>query len=525
MDVSTHSQETGPVGSVYDFIVCGAGSSGSVVAGRLAENPDVKVLLLEAGGDDVSPMVTDAANWMGNIGSERDWCFSAKPNARLNGRSLHLAMGKGLGGGSSMNGMMWSRGHRKDWEFFASEAGDSAWNYESVLKIYRRVEDWRGAPDPKRRGVGGPVFVQPTPDPHPIVLAFKDAARSYGIPGYEDQNGEMMEGEGGCSLANLICRDGKRVSIFRAYIGSVADKPNLRVLSGASVTRLIFRGKRVTGVEFLSGGQTHSVGAASQVVLSLGAINTPKLLMLSGIGDQKELKTHRIATIQHLPGVGENFQDHFTVAGSVWESKEPLPFGANGGGATIFWKGSTAIDTPNLHLIQGLLPYVSQDARTVELPENTWSVLPGVTQPISRGRIKLKGRSPSDGLQIDTGFLNEPADMKAALDCLALSQEIGNASAMKRLSGPELLPGRMGFQELETFVRNAIIPQWHPCGTAKMGRDRSAVVDNRLHVHGIDGLTIADASIFPRITVGNIMAPCIIVGERASEILKAEHGV
>jgi choline dehydrogenase len=525
MKISTHTGDPGAIRSTYGIIFCGAGSSGSVVAGRLAENSAVSVLLLEAGGDDDAPAVTEAAMWMQNIGSERDWCFSAEPNAQLNDRAVHFAMGKGLGGGSSMNGMVWSRGHRKDWDFFASEAGDPGWNYESVLKIYRRLEDWQGVPDRERRGVGGPVFVQPLPDPHPIVSSFKDAARSCGIPSYEDQNGEMMEGHGGCALLNLTVRDGKRVSIFRAYAGAVTHRPNLTVITGADVRRLLFKGKRATGVEFLFDGRVYGVSADRQIVLSLGAINTPKLLMQSGIGDQVELKRHGIEVIQHLPGVGENLQDHFNVAGCVWQSEAPLPFGTNGGGATAFWKSSPAIDTPDFQVIQAVFAYVNEDVRNVELPPNAWSILPGVVRPASRGRVRLKGPNPNDGLVIDAGFLNDPADMKAALECLSLSRELGNAPAMKCFSGPEILPGRLDPHDLQNFVRNAIMPQWHQCGTAKMGHDPSSVIDHRLHVYGVEGLMIADASVFPRIPTGNTMAPCVIVGERASEILRAEHGV
>src|SRR5258708_17033615 len=269
----------------YDVIVCGSGSSGSVVARRVAENPNVSVLLLEAGGDDDVPSVMEADQWPLNLGSERDWNFHARPNPHLNGRSIPLDMGKVLGGGSSINVMAWARGHQRDWDFFASEAGDPAWGYASVLQLYRRLEDWHGAPDPMYPGTGGPAFVQPAPDPNPIAPALLEGARSVGIPTFEHQNGRMMEGGGGAALMDVRVREGKRQSVFRSYAFPSMDRPNLTVLTHALVTRLTFARSRATGVEMLYDGQTHRVGAGLEGVLALGAIQPPTTLIQSGARD------------------------------------------------------------------------------------------------------------------------------------------------------------------------------------------------------------------------------------------------
>src|SRR5882672_3529275 len=265
--------------------------------------------------------------------------------------------------------MAWAHGHKSDWDFLASEAGDPAWNYDSALNIYRRIEDWHGPPDPKRRGTGGPVFVQPAPDPNPIAPAMVEEARSVGIPTFENHNGRMMEGDGGAAILEVQVRDGQRLSVFRSYIFPRMDQPNLTVLTHALVTRVTFVGKRATGVEVTCEGKIHRIGAKFEVVLSLGAMHTPKALMLSGIGDQAELRRLGIPLVQHLPGVGQNFQDHLLLLSCVWEHQQPEPV-AQREQSVLLWKSNSSLDTPDMLCVHGEGVFVSAETAKFNPPAN-----------------------------------------------------------------------------------------------------------------------------------------------------------
>lgn len=333
----------------------------------------------------------------------------------------------------------------------------------------------------------------------------------------------MMEGHGGVSISDMRSRDGKRESVFRSYAYPYMDRPNLTVLTHAYVNRLTFDGTRATGVEISYQGTTRRIGAAHEVVLSLGAIHTPKVLMQSGVGDEAELRRFGIPVLQHLPGVAQNFQDHVGLD-CVWEYREALPPRNTMSEAILFWKSTSGLEYPDLFVCQAEVPKsTDENAARFGLPEAGWTLFGAVAQPNSRGRLRLTGPDPLDPIQIEANTFSDPHDLKAAIACVELCREIGNSAALRPFVKREVMPGNLKGRQLEEYVRDAATSYWHETCTAKMGQDTMSVVDGHLNVYGIDNLRIADGSIMPRITTGNTMAPCVVIGERAAEILKAEH--
>jgi choline dehydrogenase len=516
------------VDAAYDFIVCGGGTSGCVVARRLAENPAVQVLVLEAGADERVDAVRNATAWMSNIGSTRDWRFEAEPSAALLGRRAPLPMGKVLGGGSSINGLVWARGHKHDFEMWAEQTGDRGWSYAAVLETYRRIECWDGPPDPVRRGQEGPVYITRPRDPIPLTESLMEASALAGIPAVADLNGAVMEGAGGCGIPNVTVKGGnERVSMAAAYLRPVMAQPNLTVLLQAEVQRLQFEGTRVVGVEFAHAGRSQQVRAHCEVILSLGAIHTPKILMLSGIGDERQLRQHGIPCVQHLPGVGQNFQDHILVAGCIWEYRRPEPPRNNSAEFTLFCKSDRSLPTPDLQPMLEECAFGSElTRRQYALPADpaaAWTLAPGLVRPASRGYLTLTCNRPTDRVAVHANFLSDRRDVVALMHAVALCRQIGNSPPLHRFARRELMPGPLGASDMEQWLRRASGTYFHQSCTAKMGTDAMSVVDGSLRVYGVQGLRIADASVMPAITTGNTMAPCVMIGERAASLLLVTH--
>ncbi|MDH3664938.1 MAG: GMC family oxidoreductase N-terminal domain-containing protein [Alphaproteobacteria bacterium] len=503
----------------FDMIVCGGGTSGCTLAGRLAE-AGVNTLLIEAGDWDIAPTVLDPSQWFLNLGTERDWGDIATATESVNGRAIASHMGRVLGGGSSINATIWVRGHRNNYDGWADAAGDKAWGYESALDVFKRVENWQGIAS-DYRGNGGKIWVQPAHDPLPIAPAMLDAVKSLGMPVNDDLNGAREEAVGGFALMNQIIKEGRRFNMAQAYLYPVLAKPNLTVLTNTHVNRLIIENDRAVGVEISRAGENVTLRASREVVLSQGAIRTPQTLMLSGIGDQAHLAEHGIDTVQHTPEVGQNFHDHILHGGCIWESPEQMTHRNSGANASGFWKSDPALDTPDLNIVQIELPYTS-DVVGAEYapPGNAWALCAGLVAPKSRGDVKLASPDPAEKPVVTANFLSDPDDVVALMKGIDLCREIGNTPAMAPYAKREVVPGLDLDDAAKTeFVKNGATTFFHQVGTCRMGSEDTSVVDASLRVRGIEGLRVADGSIMPEIVTCATMASCVFIGERAADMI------
>lgn len=510
--------------AAYDYIVIGSGSASCALVGRLAANKSANILVIEAGDWDTAPSTQDPSVWFTNLGTERDWGDVALPSDSTNGRAIPEHMGRVVGGGSSINATIWARPFKEDLDHWAHEAGSADWGYEHGLGIYRRMENWQGKPDARYRGQGGPVWCQPANNPHPVALAILNACKDLGLPVLDDQNGVREERPGGFALMNQIIREGRRQSMARAYLYPVLSQPNVTLLVNTHVERLTFSGKRATGVEIKRAGVTSLVAAKSEVIVSAGGINTPKLLMLSGIGDQSQLKQHGIKTLVHSPEVGQNFQDHILHGGCIWEPKEHIPHRNSAANVAGFLKSQPGLAAPDVNLVEIELPYASEVVgKQYAPPATAWALCAGLVAPKSRGQIKLRSANPADRPLVDARFMSHPDDVKALAYGIEVCRDIGNSAAMKDFVKREVAPGKkLSGKDMADFVRNGATTYFHQSGTCRMGKDKHAVVDAQLRVNGVDNLRIADSSIAPKIPRVATMATCALIGERMAEILSAK---
>ncbi len=502
----------------YDYVIVGAGSAGCTVARRLVDGTDATVLLLEAGGSDEGVQsISNPPQWVENIGSRYDWAYHYEPSPHVAGRSIPLPLGKVLGGSGSINAMVWTRGHRADYDAWA-EAGNAGWDFHSILPLFKKSEDWEDGAS-EFRGAGGPIRVERARNLHPVAAALIDAGRSYGMPYLDDVNVPAPEGVG---PDNLNVRDGARCSPSRAYLRPVIGHQSLMVLTEALAVKLTLSGTRCTGLDFLLDGQVHSVRASREVILCAGAIHTPRLLLLSGIGPQADLHQLGLDTVIDLPGVGRNLQDHILLTGLCFEAKRPLPPPNNNlGGSTFFWKSRSELGVPDLKFVAPGVPLVSSEiAAQYPIPPNAFSIVPGLVRVQSRGYLRMKTTQHDGPLEIQPHFLTEQADVDALVAGVELGLDIASQPAYRDLIKRWVAPTRrMSQEETVAFLRRACSTYFHPVGTCAMGSGSEAVVDAELLVRGVQGLRIADASVMPTIPSANTQAPAVMIGEFASRLL------
>ena len=531
----------------YDYIIVGAGSAGCALAYRLSREASRKVLLLEAGGKDSFPMIHIPLGFAFMMKNPKvNWCYETEPEPNMHNRKISWPRGKVLGGTSCINGMVYIRGQKEDYDAW-EDAGNEGWSYEEVLPYFKRSENKAEGPN-EYHGYGGPLWVEGCAVEDKLELAdmFVQAAVQTGLPFNEDFNGASQEGAG--DYQRNICK-GKRQSTARTFLKACEKRPNLTVLTGALAERILFEDQRAIGVAFNRDGKTEQAFASGEVILSGGVINSPQLLELSGIGQKDHLEKLGIEVLKDLPGVGENLQDHLTIniqqgidgIGTFYEETRPLALVKNllkyftkGNGLLahpaaqvgVFFRTDQALKTPDAQI--HFAPAASEADKKGNLKPK-----PGTTatvchlNPESRGSVHITSTQASDYPRIRANYLDTENDRSAMIAAVRKVREIFQAPALKKHLSHEFSPGDavQSDQDILSFIKAEAESVYHPVGTCKMGNDSAAVVDSRLRVHGVQGLRVADASIMPNIISGNTHAPSVMIAERCADMLLQDAGI